>query len=330
MYMKKNVIITSLIMVVLLVATILTCIRINADKKHPVERFNEKRAVDSTEFSKTEMIEISGNEVSDEFIDETAEISEDEITEVTAVHNGDHKYYVEDIVQKMGIEFISYDVFTVQELQEQTEYAAEDFYSRELPQPDQTVKYLDREGLAEESDLLYKLFGPGSENMDQSEWLNIYEEHLEEIEAAKDRHSYEYVPEKVYFFIKVRVYNTDTSEDAVARELNLGNLRVIMSDMEDGVIISEDLSYLYNAVNSEGEAREHGYYQLEISPGEYHELIVGMCVTFSMYEMLKYEDFDTYEAYAGFVDQELIEDGVNPVLSPDMIPLSALPRGNFK
>lgn len=337
--MKKTYFKISIVMTLLLAVAVIAVLNIEGNKKHPVERYNdrvsrgdhERSGVDKVITEDTESISHSVSEI------ESAEHNDGESTDVTEYvpdlteeASKEIEPYIEDSVQKMRIEFISYDVLTVHQLHEQDKYKAEDFADQELPKEDDTLIYLDRESLANESELLYKLFGPQSSEMDPNEWINLYEEHAEEVEAAKDRYSHEYVPERVYFFLKIRIYNTDTSETAETRKLNPGNLVVIMTDKEDRIITSEDISYMYNAMYTDGEEREHDLYNLDIAPGEYREVIVGMRVTFSLYEELTYEGIDTYEAYGGYVDYNLIEDGVNPVLSPDMIPLSSLPRGNFE
>ena len=293
--------------VLILGVSILVIIRNERNKKHPAVRYAENNKDNTTESKDMNRNEASGN-------------TDEGTTEAAIVK-------LNLPVQNLCMEFESYELVSLQELRTQDRYAAEDFIDQEIPSEDNVMlTYLDRDNLAKESELLNKLYGPGSENIDPSVWMKLYDDNIDEIEPIINKYRYSYHPETLYVFVRAKITPLDSGVKAGERiETNVGGLNVVLVDKDGDYIISDECNFIHNAEYVDTVDRERNFYIFELGSEEEREIIMGYPVYFKMDSKLSIEDSNEYDLFIGSLDFNLMEDGISPIYSESIISIKSLP-----
>jgi hypothetical protein len=280
------------ILFLLLVVVICIVKKNDKEKKHPAVRSAEKNGSD------IENIDIKNND--------TVKLDLD--------------------VQNISIEFESYEIKNLKELQTYNKYLEDDFINQEIPSEDNvTLRYLDREGLAKESDLLNKLYGPDSDSIDPSVWMKLYDDNIDTIEPIIKKYQHTYHPDTLYVFVKAKItpLNNDVVVDGKINT-NVGGLSIVVIDNDGDFLISEECNYIHNAQHVDAGDREKNFYIFELGMGEEREITMGFPIYFREDSALSMDNFGDYGLYIGCLDVSLMEEGISPIYSNNMISMDNL------
>lgn len=281
--MKKVIYLVGTLMVILGGSILIFCVSQNEKNNiSPVERYQE-----STE-----------NEVNVETQNEKsntdAQNPDKESESQTIMIHGPLKY-----------EFLSYEIVDDSQIGQQTQYLPDHYYNQEFPDPNELVEYQDRDAIMEQCPELKALW-ENPENYSMEESREIYNSHLDVIEENTSMVH----PAKHYVFVKCRI--TNSLDKGFSQHLS--EMDVVLSDKDNTnfSISTDTMCYFDQATHTEGDDRLHSFFLYEFEPNETLECTLGFEVR---------DEVDDPDYYIGFVDVELQNEGLNPVLGKYMLNL---------
>lgn len=309
-------------LIIILVPIIMYINKGEKNKKHPVIRYRDN-AVSSKNKTK------SG-----------PDSDESSITDDSASIDG--KGSVGNISVKapntnFDIRFISYEKIDEKDLINTAKYLKEDFILNEFPSVEYQKIIFDAASAAKESEVMNTLFGEDSQKLSYEEWLLIYENNAEEVDKYRERHIIHYHPPTDYYFIKCQITNTvdpnvgeqyDKDGNMLFHDIFSANvISIVMSDGKGSYYVSSEPIYLYNNEHTD-DTRQKDFFKVKLAPGESKEVIIGIPVAYDTYQYPDLLTEESYNAYVGFLDLNLMDEGVDPSLSPDMVSMDSIKYGN--
>lgn len=207
--------------------------------------------------------------------------------------------------------FLSYEVIDDSEIASQTTYPAECFYEGELPDPDATEEYIDREAIMEQCPELKEMWeDTENEKYSFEEQKEIYNANLDVIEA----NTYEIPSERYYVFVKVRI--TNLTDRRIEQYLNELDCVASSADLEEhGSRTTNTMCYFDKSVYTEGDDRTHLYFLHTFEPNETLECTLGFWGK---------DEIENPEYYIVVNEVELQNEGINPVLGKHVFCLGNL------
>lgn len=237
-----------------------------------------------------------------------------------------------------AIEFISCEIIDESYLRDNERYSVNDYMLREFPDVDYQKYYFDAKSAAKESEVMNLLFGENSSELNYEQWLNIYEDNSEEVDMYREKHIIYYHPQTDYYFVKCCVTNTtdssvkeqydDEGNMIYRNEYSLNGIKIVMSNGMGSFYYSDEPVYLFNGMHNEDDDRIKSFFKLTLKPGESREVVIGIPVAYDKYQYNNLGDKSLYRPYIGILDMTLIDEGIDPALGPDMIPLDNIEYGN--
>lgn len=263
---------------ILLVAVLIVKLGKN-DKEAPVDRYNDQQLEE-----KEDVLTIE--EMSDEQVfDSNVKLAWEQLT----------------------IEVISCEIVDDDEIEKQTIYQKDNFCHEELPIANATETYTDREAIANECPEI-KSFWDGTVEYSENEIKQLFEDNEDIIK----KYTYEVPVDMKYVFVKCNVTNNTSKTVTVS----FSDLSVIATN-KDGTKWSdyrdfENIQYFDKAVNREGDARTHSFYQYSFEPNESMECTFGFWV---------HDEIEVPMYYLGQIENQFKENNDNPAKGKYMLKL---------
>lgn len=205
----------------------------------------------------------------------------------------------------LKFEFLSYEIIDDSEIRQQTQYLSDHYYSQELPDSNELVEYQDRDAIMAQCPELKALW-ENPEKYSLEETSEIYNSHLDVIEENTSMVHLD----KHYVFVKCRI--TNTLDKNVSQHISELECVMTSRDKESFSIYTDTMCYFDRATHREGDDRLHNFFLYEFEPNETLECTLGFEVR---------DEVEDPEYYIGFVDVELQDEGLNPVLGKYMLNL---------
>lgn len=282
--MKKKYIFVCLVVAIAGLLGAILIIRIEGDKQSPVDRYINEQTREGTE-----------NFVTDK--DNTA------IEGVAAENEKNNKFTYEEI----EYEFLSYEIIEDLDIAAQTKYDRDNFYSGELPDPNELEEYRDTDAIKAESPELKDLW-ENNDKYTNEEAAEIFYANIDIINKYTNMVHFK----TRYVFINCQITNTSDKE----RELCINELHFILSspDMEQ-FVTHDSICYFDKASHTQSDDRIHNFFFYTLQPDETLNCTIGFSAK---------DEIENQEYYFGFTDWQMEEEGMNPVKGKYIVKLSDL------
>lgn len=218
--------------------------------------------------------------------------------DMTAGEEKNNKFTYQDV----EYEFLSYEVIEDTDIATQTKYAAANFFSGELPDPNELEEYRDMEAIKAECPELKEAW----ENDDAYTNEEVAEIFHNNIDIINKYTNMVHLKTR-YFFINCQITNTSDEE----KDVYMNEIRFILSSPDQEQSLAHDnICYFDASSHTQGDDRIHEFFVYTLQPGETLNCTIGFPAK---------EEIEDQEYYFGMVYQES-----NPVKSKSVIRLSGL------
>lgn len=162
------------------------------------------------------------------------------------------------------IELINCEMIEDVDIENQTKYCAEYFYSGELPDAKYLKEYTDYEAIKKECPELCELWENGSNSVEEMQ--EVYNRNLDII----SKHTTMKHPKTRYFFVECRITNPSTKMNETCLDLD-----IFIKSEEEYLDMQECTCYFDKAVNLEGDERTNRFFWYPFAAGEVLECVIG-------------------------------------------------------
>ena len=209
------------------------------------------------------------------------------------------------------VEVLAYSVLDAEELENQIQYKAGDFYENELPSAIRESQVVDYEAIEKESPELKEMWD-NLEKYSIEETKEIYSRNQDIVEKHT---SMKEVPQK-YIFVECRIINARNENTDVF--LNNLNLVATSTDFKEWTNETSNITYFNQAEHKEGDDRIHSFFVVNMDAGEEMVCTLGFWV----------DDLGEEAAYyIGTIDNEMVEMEGNLAIGKNMFSLESLIKG---
>jgi len=281
--MKKKYIFVGLVVAIAGLLAGILIIRNEKDRQSPVDRYMNAQSEEDPK-----------NSVFDEA---------DTATEGAAAENETSNNFT---YRDIRYEFLSYEIIEDTDIAAQTKYDGANFYSGELPDPNELEEYIDYDAIKAECPELKEMWETDKYTFEET--IEIFNNNIDIV----NKHTSMVHFKTRYIFINCQITNTSDK----VRDVYMNEIRCILSspDMEQ-YVYNDNMCYFDAPVYTQGEDREHSFFCYSLQPGETLDCTVGFAVK---------DEIENPEYYFGFIDMQLEMDGINPVKGKYVIKLSDL------